>query len=113
LATAGVTAGVIVTPFAAHLFGRALLAGRPGYGEQSVGLGLFFYGVLAALPSGVFWGISALWIGGGAPFEQVGRHKVSFVAAACAIAVVAYGACIVAVILAAWLTFFPRLPPAG
>jgi hypothetical protein len=42
LATVGVTAGVIVTAFAVYLFGRALLAGRPGYGEQSVGLGLFF-----------------------------------------------------------------------
>jgi hypothetical protein len=65
------------------------------------------------LPGGVLGGIFALWIGGGAPFEQVVRRKVSFVAVAWAIAVVAYGSFIVAVIAAAWLTFFPRLPPAG
>jgi len=105
LATAGATAGFIVTPFAVYLLGAALLAGRPGYGEQSVGLGLFYYGTLAAVPAAVCGGIFALWIGGTAPFEQVGRRKRSVVAAAWAIAVVAYGAFILAVILATWRSF--------
>jgi hypothetical protein len=105
------TAVFIVTPFAVYLLGAALLRGRPGYGEQSVGLGLFGYGVLAALPAAVYWGIFALWIGGAGPFEQEGRRERSVVAAAWAIAVVAYGAFILAVILAAWLTFFPAMPP--
>ena len=106
LAAAGVAAGLIVTPFAVYFLGRALLAGRPGYGEQSVGLGLFFYGVLAALPGAVYSGIFALWISGGGPFEQVGDRKRS-VAAAWALAVAAYGAFILAVILAAGLSFSP------
>jgi hypothetical protein len=105
LATAGVVAGFIVTPFAVYLLGFALLKGRPGYSEQSVGLGLFGFGVLAALPAAVYWGIFALWIGGAGPFAEVGRRKRSDVAAAWAIAVVVYNAFILVVILAAWLTF--------
>jgi hypothetical protein len=111
LGMAGAIAGFIVTPFAVYLLGAALLAGRPGYGGQSVGLGLFYHGTLAAIPAAVCGGIFALWIGGTAPFEQVGRRKRSVVAAARAIAVVAYGTFTLAVILAAWLTFFPAMPP--
>jgi hypothetical protein len=105
-------AGLIVTPFAVSFLGRALLAGRPGYAEQSVGLGLFFYGVLAAIPAASYSGIFALWISGRAPFEQAGRRKRS-VAAAWAFAVAAYGAFILAVILAAWLSFSQGGRPPG
>ncbi len=112
LAAAGAAAGLIVTPFAVYFLGRALLAGRPGYAEQSVGLGLFFYGVLAAFPTAYYSGIFALWISGRAPFDQVGRRKRS-VAAAWAFAVAAYGAFILAVILVAWLSFSPGGRPPG
>ena len=74
--------------------------------------GLFFYGVLAAFPAACYSGIFALWISGRAPFEQVGRRKRS-VAAAWAFAVAADGAFILAVILAAWLSFSPGGRPPG
>jgi hypothetical protein len=112
LAAAGTAAGLIVTPFAVSFLGRALLAGRPGYAEQSVGLGLFFYGVLAAFPVAVSSGIFALWISGRGPFKQVGRRERS-VAASWAFAVAAYGAFILAFILAAWLSFSPGGRPPG
>jgi hypothetical protein len=94
------TAGFFVTPFAVYILGHVLLAGRPGYGEQSVGLGLFFFGALAAFPGALYCWIFGFWI------EQVERRKRS-VASAWAIAVVAYGAFILAVIRAIWLSFSP------
>jgi hypothetical protein len=92
------TAGFLVTPFAVYILGHVLLAGRPGYSEQGMGLSLCSSSGLAAFPGALYCWILGFWI------EQVERRKRS-VASAWAIAVVAYGAFILAVILATWRSF--------
>jgi hypothetical protein len=105
-------AGFVVSPFAVYFLGALLFAGRPGYGEQSLGLGLFVFGLLAALPGAVCWGVFALRPWQDPPRERAGSRWRS-VASAWAITMVVYGALILAVILAAWLIFPGRPLPWG
>jgi hypothetical protein len=92
------TAGFLVTPFTVYILGHILLAGRPGFSEQGMGLGLFFFGGLAAIPGALYCWILGFGI------EQAERRKRS-VASAWALAVMAYGAFILAVILVTWRSF--------
>jgi hypothetical protein len=105
-------AGFVVTPYAVYFLGVFLFAGRPGYGEQGLGFGLFCFGVLAALPGAVCWGVLALRPWEDPRRERAGRRLRS-VASAWAIAVVVYGAFTLAIILAAWLIFPGRPLPWG
>ena len=105
-------AGFVVTPFAVYLLGVFLFAGRPGYAEQGLGFGLFCFGVLAALPGAVCWGVFALRPWEDPQKERAGR-RVRSVALAWPIAVVDYGAFILAFILAARLSFPGRPLPWG
>jgi hypothetical protein len=104
-------AGLVVTPFAVYLLGFFLFADRPGYGEQGLRFGLFYFGVLAALPGAVCcWGLFALRPWEDPRRERAGRRLRS-VASAWAIAVVVHGVFILTFILAAWLSFPGRPLP--
>jgi hypothetical protein len=99
-------AAFFITPFVVYLIGVVLFAGRPGYGEQVLGFGLFIYGSFAAFPGALYWVMF--------PFlkDRAGR-PVRSIWSAWAIAVVGYGVFILAVILAAWLSFPGRPLPWG
>jgi hypothetical protein len=87
-----------------YILGHILLGGRPGFSEQGMGLDLCSSSVFAAFPGTLFCWLLGFWI------EQVERRKRS-VASAWAIAVVAYGAFIFAVILATWRSFSREAVP--